>query len=58
MKAHCGWVDTVINKIEFDEIPDSAKDRLEKIFEESQKETKRIKPKIISKTVRRKDNNG
>jgi hypothetical protein len=58
MKAHCGWVDTVINKIEFDEIPDSAKDRLGKIFGDSQKEAGKIKPKLVSKTTRRKADNG
>jgi hypothetical protein len=57
MKAHCGWVDTVVNKIEFDDIPDSAKDRLDRIFRETQKKTEKTKPKIVSKTARKKGNN-
>jgi hypothetical protein len=58
MKVHCGWMDTVVNKIEFSEIPDSAKDRLGKIFGESQKESEKIKPKLVSRTTRRKAANG
>jgi hypothetical protein len=50
MKAHCGWVDTIVNKIEFDEISDTAKDRLDKIFEETQKNSEKKKPKLVSKS--------
>jgi hypothetical protein len=40
--------------VEFGDIPESAKDRLTKIFGETQKESEKIKPKIISKNTRKK----
>ena len=52
MKAHCGWRETIVNRdiVEFtDNIPDSTKDRLNRIFERSQKKNVNIKPKIVTK---------
>jgi hypothetical protein len=37
--------------VEFADIPDTAKDRLSRIFGEAQKKSEKIKPKIVSKTA-------
>jgi|LSPZ01.1.fsa_nt_gi hypothetical protein len=37
--------------VEFSDIPDSAKDRLERIFGETQKKSEKIKPKIVSRNT-------
>jgi len=62
MKAHCGWRETIINnqRVEFtDTIPDSTKERLDRIFLETKKATKSIKPKIITrKNTVKKGKNG
>jgi len=52
MKAHCDWRETVVNKdvVEFtDNIPDSAKERLGRIFGEAKNKSQSIKPKIVTK---------
>jgi hypothetical protein len=40
--------------IEFSDIPDTAKSRLDKIFGEAQKESEKVKPKVVSKKAPRK----
>jgi hypothetical protein len=40
--------------VEFGDIPDTAKDRLSKIFGETKKQSEKIKPQIVSKTIRKK----
>jgi hypothetical protein len=40
--------------VEFSDVPDSAKDRLNRIFGDAQKSSEKIKPKIVSKKTGRK----
>jgi hypothetical protein len=40
--------------IEFSDLPDNAKDRLDRIFSESQKQSQNMKPKIASKKINKK----
>jgi len=63
MKAHCGWRETVNNnnKVKFtDVISDTAKERLDRIFEDAKKESVKKQPKVIAKkgTMRTGKNEG
>lgn len=63
MKAHCGWRETVNNnnKVKFaDSIPDTAKERLDRIFESAKKKSTKIQPKIVTKkgTIKKGKNEG
>ena len=53
MKAHCGWRETIVNKdkVEFTDsaVSDSTKERLSRIFGETKKTSKNIKPKIVTR---------
>jgi hypothetical protein len=44
--------------VEFTDVPDSAKDRLNRIFGDAQESSEKINPKLVSKTPGRKANNG
>jgi len=63
MKAHCGWRETVNNhsKVKFtDTIPDTAKEKLDKIFGDVKKKSTKIQPKIVTKkgTIKKGKNEG
>ena len=63
MKAHCGWRETVNNnnKVKFsDIIPDIAKERLDRIFEDTKKKSAQIQPKNVVKkgTIKKGNNEG
>ena len=52
MKAHCNWRETINNnnKVNFaNSVPDTAKDRLDRIFGEAKKKSTKIKPKVVTK---------
>jgi hypothetical protein len=63
MKAHCGWRETVNNnnKVKItNNIPDTAKDRLDRIFGEAKKKSAKIQPRVITQkgTIRKGKNEG